>query len=134
MTPLLAYALALVVFVVIDLIWLGVIAKDFYFSELRDLIAPQINMAAAGVFYLLYPAGIVVFAVMPGLENQSIARAGILGTMLGLMAYGTYDLTNLATVKGWPIKMALVDMVWGGALTGIVAVIVVAVLLAWQNG
>lgn len=133
MTPLLAYILAFVVFVVIDLIWLGVIAKDFYFSELRALIAPQINMVAAGVFYLLYPAGIVVFAIMPGLDNQSVMRAVILGMLLGLMAYGTYDLTNLATVKGWPVRMAVVDMVWGSALTGMVAGIVSAIMLSWSN-
>ena len=133
MTPLLAYILAFVVFVVIDLIWLGVIAKDFYFSELRALIAPQISMVAAGVFYLLYPAGIVVFAIMPGLDNQSVMRAVILGMLLGLMAYGTYDLTNLATVKGWPVRMAVVDMVWGSALTGMVAGIVSAIMLSWSN-
>lgn len=128
MAPIYAYVLALIVFVVIDLIWLGFIARDFYFSELRSLMAPQINMVAAGAFYLLYPAGVVIFAVMPGLEAQSVVKAVVLGSLLGLLAYGTYDLTNLATVKGWPVRMAIVDIAWGSVLTGLTAGITAAVL------
>lgn len=129
MVPIYAYLLALVVFVVIDLIWLGFIARDFYFSELRALMAPQFNMVAAGAFYMLYPAGVVIFAAMPGIEAQSVVKAVVLGSLLGLLAYGTYDLTNLATVKGWPVRMAIVDIAWGSILTGLTAGITVAAMM-----
>jgi uncharacterized membrane protein len=113
------YLGALVVFLLLDGIWLGVVATDFYFSALGDLVRKPPNWIAAGVFYLAYIAGVVHFAVAPA---GSFASAGRNGALLGLLCYGTYDMTNLATLNGWPVEVAIVDIVWGGVITGSAAV------------
>ena len=118
-----AYAVTLAAFLVIDLFWLGVVARRFYASQLGSLMRARINWAAAGGFYLAYVAGIVFFAVAPALAADSWATAAINGALLGLLAYGTYDMTNLATIKGWPLAMSVVDMAWGAVLTGACAMI-----------
>ncbi len=113
-----AYGATLAVFLIIDLLWLGVVARRFYADQLGALMRDKINFAAAGGFYLAYVAGIVFFAVMPALAAGSLMTAAVNGALLGLLAYGTYDMTNLATLKGWPLTMSLVDMAWGTLLTG----------------
>jgi len=118
-----AYAVTLAAFLVIDLFWLGVVARRFYAAQLGSLMRARINWAAAGGFYLAYVAGIVFFAVAPALAAGSWTTAVINGALLGLLAYGTYDMTNLATIKGWPLAMSLVDMAWGAVLTGACAMI-----------
>jgi uncharacterized membrane protein len=117
-----AYAAALTAFVVVDLIWLGVIAKRIYRTQLDGLLAEQYNFGAAAIFYLAYPLGVVAFAVAPGLASGSWPQAALWGAMLGLFAYGTYDLTNLATLRNWPLRLSAVDMLWGTVLTGFAAV------------
>ncbi|NNG05739.1 MAG: DUF2177 family protein [Inquilinus sp.] len=112
-----AYVATLVLFLGIDALWLGVVARGFYASQLGGLMREQPNMVAAGGFYLFYVAGIVFFAVAPALAAGSWKMAALNGLLLGLIAYGTYDMTNVATLKGWPVTMSLVDMAWGGALT-----------------
>jgi uncharacterized membrane protein len=121
MQSLVAYAATAVAFIVIDLIWLGVIAKSFYRRELGDLIAQPFNLKAAAVFYLAYPLGVVFFATWPALSAGSAQQAALMGLLLGLFAYGTYDLTNLATLRNWSLKLSVADMVWGSVLTGISA-------------
>lgn len=121
-TLLAGYAGAAVVFFALDFVWLTVIAIGFYRSQVGDLLLDQPNFAAAGAFYLFYVMGIVGFAVLPALSAQSWTWALVAGIALGLLAYGTYDMTNLATLKGWSLPVSLVDMVWGGALTGLAAV------------
>jgi uncharacterized membrane protein len=121
MRMIMAYLATLAAFVVIDLIWLGAIAKSFYRRELGDLLAQPFNMKAAAVFYLLYPLGVVFFAVNPALSAQSLTQALVLGGLLGLFAYGTYDLTNLATIRNWSLSLSVVDMIWGGVLTALAA-------------
>ncbi len=121
LTLLAGYAGAAVVFFALDFLWLTVIAIGFYRSQIGDLLLDQPNFAAAGVFYLFYVAGIVGFAVLPAVSAQSWLWALIAGVALGLIAYGTYDMTNLATLKGWSLPMSLMDMAWGGALTGVAA-------------
>lgn len=116
-----AYLATACTFIVVDLIWLGVIAKGFYRQQMGGLLADPINWKAGIAFYLLYPIGVVVFAVAPAMASPSWTSALALGTMLGLFAYGTYDMTNLATLKGWPVTLAIVDMLWGAALTGTAA-------------
>lgn len=118
-----AYAVTLAAFLAIDLFWLGVVARRFYAAQLGSLMRARINWAAAGGFYLAYVAGIVFFAVAPALAVGSWTTAVINGALLGLLAYGTYDMTNLATIKGWPLAMSLVDMAWGAVLTGACATI-----------
>ena len=97
------YVAALVGFLAIDMLWLGVVARGFYRRQLGFLLADQVNWWAAFSFYLLFVAGVLVFAVVPALQAGSLSRALLLGGLLGLLTYGTYDLTNLATVKGWPL-------------------------------
>lgn len=113
-----AYLATAVVFFTLDFIWLGHIARDLYRREIGPLLLEQFNLPVAGGFYALYVAGIVVFAVWPALNNASWQTALGLGALFGLMAYGTYDLTNLATLKGWTVNMVLMDVSWGTALTG----------------
>ena len=115
------YVAALVGFLAIDMLWLGVVARGFYRRQLGFLLADQVNWWAALSFYLLFVAGVLVFAVAPALQAGSLSRALLLGGLLGLLTYGTYDLTNLATVKGWPLLVTLVDLAWGTALTAAVS-------------
>lgn len=115
------YLLTLPVFFAIDMLWIGVLAKNFYRNSLGHLFREDINWAAALIFYFLYIIGILIFATLPALEIQSLDRAVLLGALFGFFAYATYDLTNFATLKGWPLKVAVVDMIWGMVLTASVA-------------
>jgi uncharacterized membrane protein len=107
------YACAFVGFLAIDLVWLAVVARGFYRRQLGFMLSDQPNWWAAIAFYLLFVAGMLVFAVVPGLQAGSLRRALVLGGFFGLVTYATYDLTNLATVKNWPWIVTLVDMAWG---------------------
>ena len=115
------YLLTVPVFFAIDLLWLGLIAKGLYQKNLAHLLSPQVNWPAAIVFYLLYIAGIILFAVRPGLDQQSLAKAAIWGALFGFFTYATYDLTNLATLRDWPMKVVVVDVAWGTLLCTVVA-------------
>jgi uncharacterized membrane protein len=110
------YAVAFVTFMAIDLVWLGVIARSFYRAELGHLMRPDVNWMAAVLFYLIFVAGIVVLAVWPAIERDSLVQAVALGAVFGLVTYAAYDLTNLATLEGFPVRMVVVDMLWGTAL------------------
>ena len=113
-----AYAVTAVVFLAVDYIWLSR-AMGFYRNSLGDLLAEKPNLPAAAAFYLIYFVGIVVFAVMPAARNGGWVSALSLGGLLGLVAYATYDLTNLATFSRWPLVVAAVDMVWGTFVTAL---------------
>jgi len=115
------YLLVIPVFFAIDMIWLGLAAREFYRNNLGHLLRPDVNWTAAIGFYLLYIAGIMIFAIMPALEENSLRRAVLFGGLFGFFAYATYDLTNLATLKGWPLNVAVVDIIWGIVLTASVA-------------
>ncbi len=115
----------------IDALWLGVIAKKFYSSQVGKLLLDNPNMIAAVAFYVIYLVGVVVFVVNPALEKGSWQYALGYGALFGLVAYATYDLTNLATLKGWTMKLVAVDLVWGAALTALVSVITYAVVRTW---
>jgi uncharacterized membrane protein len=117
------YAVTTPVLFAIDLVWLGVVANPFYRARLGDLMRPDPRWGAAILFYLLYVAALIVFAVQPGLERASLCRATILGAGLGFICYATYDLTNLALAKGFPTVVAVVDIAWGTALSAGVAAI-----------
>jgi len=117
------FTLALPTFLVIDLLWLGVVARPFYKAQLGSLMKADVNWVAALVFYVIYVCGIVLLAVWPAVERESFIRAVALGAVLGLVAYAAYDLTNLATLEGFPPAMAMVDLVWGTVLTGSVSAI-----------
>jgi uncharacterized membrane protein len=117
------YAVAVVTFFVMDLIWLGVVARSFYQNQMGHLMRADVNWAAAIVFYLVFVVGIVVLAVWPAVERQSLGRAIALGALLGLVTYAAYDLTNLATLDGFPFRVVLVDMAWGTVLCGSVSAV-----------
>jgi uncharacterized membrane protein len=115
------YLLTVPVFFAIDLLWLGVVAKDLYQKNLAHLLSPTVNWPAAFAFYLMYIAGIILFAVKPALADQSLAKAAIWGALFGFFTYATYDLTNLATLKDWPLKIVYIDITWGTVLCTLVA-------------
>ena len=117
------YALTVPVFFIIDLIWLGVVAKGFYRKNLNHLLSPQVNWPAAILFYLLYIAGILIFAVVPALSKDSWQHAMLYGAVFGFFTYMTYELTNLALLKDWPLDIVVVDIIWGVVLCGTVATI-----------
>ncbi|MCG6949244.1 MAG: DUF2177 family protein [Acidobacteria bacterium] len=117
------YSVAVVVFLVIDLVWLGVVARSFYQEQMGHLLRPTVNWAAALAFYLVFVLGIVVLCVLPAVERQSLTHAIILGGLLGLVTYAAYDLTNLATLDGFPLKVVLVDLAWGTVLCASVSAI-----------
>ncbi len=116
-----AYLATAFVFLVLDLLWLTRVASGFYRERLGGLLLDQPNFAAAGAFYVIYVAGIVYFAVSPALQAGSWTTALMAGAVLGLVAYGTYDLSNLATLRNWSLTLTIVDMIWGAALTAIAA-------------
>lgn len=115
------YLLTVPVFFAIDLIWLGVVAKNFYQDNLSAFLSPSVNWPAALAFYFMYIAGIILFAVKPGLDAQSLGKAAIWGALFGFFTYATYDLTNLATLRDWPLKVVVVDIAWGTLLCTLVA-------------
>lgn len=115
------YAATLVVMLAIDLVWLGVIARPFYQQSIGHLMSERPNLTAAAVFYLLYALGLLLFAVAPKGVGDSWSATMLTGAMFGFFAYATYDLTNLATLKNWPIGLAAVDMAWGTLVSAIAA-------------
>ena len=119
---LVAYAATAVVFFAIDFVWLSTASAAFYRPRLGAMLLEQPNLLIAGLFYLFYVGGIVYFAVSPALTEGGWSKALIAGLVLGFVAYGTYDLTNLSTLRNWPWSVTLVDLAWGTALTGVAAV------------
>ncbi|NLI82097.1 MAG: DUF2177 family protein [Deltaproteobacteria bacterium] len=115
------YLVTIPIFLVLDFIWLGLVARGFYQSQLEGLFAERVNWGAAFIFYLLFVAGILIFAVLPAVERESWSYALVYGALFGLFTYSTYDLTNLATLKGWPLPLVMVDIAWGVFLSGSVA-------------
>ena len=111
------YLLTLVAFFTVDMVWLGLIARGFYRKYLGFLMSPRPNWAAAFIFYLIFVAGLLIFCVLPGLEADSLSKALLFGALYGLFTYATYDLTNLATLKDWPLLITVVDILWGIALS-----------------
>ena len=121
MRLLVAYAATFIVFCCCDFVWLGWVAKDYYQSQLGGLLLAQPNWAAAVIFYALYAGGIVIFCIAPALDAASLGKAALLGALLGGLAYATYDLSNLATLKSWPMALSLVDIAWGAFVTTVAA-------------
>ena len=116
-----SYVLTFAVFFIIDMAWLGFVAKDIYKKYLGNLLSDNVNWAAAIVFYLLFVVGIFIFAIMPSIDKNSLQSAIILGALFGFFTYATYDLTNLATLKDWSITIVFIDIIWGAVLTSIVS-------------
>ncbi len=115
------YLLTVPVFFAIDMVWLGLIAKNVYQKQIGHLLSPTVNWPPAVIFYLVYIFGIVYFAVLPGIEKDSLKTVLINAALFGTIAYATYDLTNLATLKNWPTTIVYIDLLWGATLTSLVA-------------
>lgn len=124
------YLIALSVFLAIDMAWLTVIAKGFYGKHLGYLMAKNPNLLAAFIFYLIFIAGLIFFVIAPSLDKKSWSHALLVGAFFGLVTYATYDLTNLATVKDWPIIITVVDLLWGMTLSSTVSIITYLIAVA----
>lgn len=127
-----AYGVAALVFLGLDAIWLSTMAARLYRPAIGHLLAPDFALAPAALFYLLYVAGIVAFAVAPALASGRALEALARGAALGLLAYATYDLTNQATLRAWPWHLTLADMAWGTFVTGAAAWAAAATVLRWR--
>lgn len=122
------YLTALAVFCIIDILWLVVVAKKMYQQELGYLMGDKPNWAAAVLFYLIFMIGLVFFVIHPAMDKNSWFYALAAGMFFGLVTYSTYDLTNLATIKDWPVKITIIDLVWGSTLGGLVSTITYFIL------
>ncbi len=111
------YLITLVIFLGIDAVWLGLVAPKFYRSQIGHLMADRANFLAAGLFYLLFVGALTYFVVAPAVQSGEMRDALLRGALFGLVTYATYDLTNHATLRDWPITVTIVDMIWGTALT-----------------
>ena len=107
------FIISFIIFFAIDLVWLGLIARNLYQRYIGGLLKTDVNWIAAIVFYLMFIAGLVLFVIMPGVDKQSLSHVMLYGALFGLITYATYDLTNLATLKDWPIQITLIDLAWG---------------------
>lgn len=115
------YLIALPIFFAIDMLWLGIVAKNFYRVQIGHLMKSDINWISAIIFYLIFIMGIIVFVIAPAKEKGSWMHALFLGMLFGLVCYATYDLTNLAVAKDWPLCVTIVDMVWGAIISASVS-------------
>lgn len=114
-----AYVAALVTILVLDIIWLKAVMGPFIKAEAGELIRDQPQLLPSAIFYLLFVAGLVVFVIQPAVQVTSVGKAAVLGAFFGAIAYGTFDLTNLATLRYWPLKVALLDIAWGTLVSAV---------------
>lgn len=121
LTYLIAYAIALVLFGILDALWLSTMGAPLYRATLGDILLPTVRIGPALAFYLLFPIGIVVFAIAPGLRSDSPPEAALYGAVLGLVTYATYDLTNFATLRNWTLKITAIDLAYGMVVVALVA-------------
>ncbi|MEF8847483.1 MAG: DUF2177 family protein [Candidatus Paceibacterota bacterium] len=117
------FFIAFPVFLAIDMVWLGVVAKNFYRDQIGFLMKSNPNWSAAFIFYALFVVGLTIFVIEPALEKGSWVSALLLGALFGLVTYATYDFTNLATLKNWPLTITIVDLIWGATVAGSVSTI-----------
>lgn len=122
------YIIALIVFFAIDLVWLGVIAKNLYSSEIGFIMSDKPNWIVAVIFYMIFIVGLVFFVINPAVEKNSWTYALFAGMFFGFITYATYDLTNLATLKDWPLKVTIIDLIWGSSICGTVSTVTFFVL------
>jgi len=117
------YLITLVVFFTIDIIWLGKVAKNIYQNEIGFIMADKVNWLAAIIFYLIFIFGLIFFVINPAIQKDSWLAACLMGMLFGFISYATYDLTNLATLANWPLKITIIDLLWGTTLGGLVSTI-----------
>lgn len=122
------YLIALPVFFGIDMIWLGIVAKSFYAKQIGFLMRTNFNWVAAIALYMLLVAGLVFFVITPAVQGHAWKTALGLGALFGFITYATYDLTNLATIKNWPLPVTFIDMLWGTCISALVSLITYAIV------
>ena len=118
---LISYLLTFIVFLMIDMLWLGVVAKNIYQKYLGGFLTDNVNWTAAFIFYFIYVVGISIFAIYPSVNKGLVYQAILMGALFGFFTYATYDLTNLATLKGWPLSIVIIDIIWGSVLSALVS-------------
>ncbi|WEJ58812.1 DUF2177 family protein [Devosia sp. FJ2-5-3] len=128
-----AYLSSALVFFAVDFVWLTLATRFLYKPQLGDLLADSPNLLVAATFYLVYLIGLVVFAILPAANANSWAMALGLGALLGLVAYGTYDFTNLSTIRDWPVLVTMVDLAWGTFLSALAATAGFWAVRHWGN-
>jgi uncharacterized membrane protein len=133
MKYILLFLITTLIFFAVDMLWLGVIAKNFYRDKLSFIFTGEVNWAPAIIFYLIYIAGILYFSILPGLDGGNWKMVLLNGAILGFLCYATYDLTNMATIKQWPLIVVFVDIAWGTVLTGTVAVLSYLAAIKWLH-
>lgn len=123
------YFVTLVVFVGLDMAWLSIMAPRYYRPVLGDIALAGVALGPAAVFYLIYPIGLTIFAILPSLKSSSLSAAAMHGALFGFFTYATYDFTNQATLRNWSTSLSLVDIAWGTVLAAVSATVTVAVVL-----
>lgn len=126
------YLLSFVIFFGLDLFWLGIVAKNLYRQQIGFLMADQISWVPAILFYGLFLIGLVFFAIAPAVNEGSWISALLTGCLFGLICYATYDLTNLATLNGWPLKIVIYDLLWGTFISGTTALLTYLIAMHWK--
>lgn len=133
-STIISYVTALIIFVAIDFVWLGWIGGPVYRQTLGDILAPNVRLGPAIVFYLIYPLGLVLFAVQPGLGNSQLLQTAMLGALYGFFTYATYDFSNFATLRNWTLGITLMDIAWGCVLGAMTAAITAKASPLIQSG
>ncbi len=127
------YFLSLAIFLSLDFVWLGFIAKKIYQKQIGFLMAAQFRFIPALLFYTIYLFGLVFFAISPTFDTGGLGKAMIFGALFGLVCYATYDLTNLSTLKGWPVKIVLIDLAWGTLLSAMTSGFCYSIAHHWKK-
>jgi len=132
-----SYVIALLVFALLDIIWLSIMGPALYKPVLGDILVPEVRMGPAAAFYLMYPVGLVVFAILPAIKSDQLSSALMLGALLGAITYATYDLTNFATLRNWTLQLTVLDIVYGalmGAAVSAAGYLAAPPVAAWLGG
>ena len=129
-TSLILYMIALCIFLPLDLLWIGVVARDFYRDGMGALMADKPRLDIGLIFYALFVAGLVIFGIRAGVAANDWKQALLYGALFGFFCYATYDLTNLAVMKNFPVKLALVDLAWGTIVSGVTSALTVVIAKA----
>jgi uncharacterized membrane protein len=132
MTYLVLYAVTVMVFLGLDVVMLKKVMYPMFSSNIGSMMLDSPKMGPAAAFYLFYVGGVLWFASIPALQSGQPSHAFVAGFVLGLLAFGTYEFTNFATLRGWVIQMVAVDVIWGGLLTGTSAWVGVSVVKAFS--
>lgn len=134
MTFIKVFLIALIIFLIIDFIWLGLVAKNLYQNEIGTLLKTKFNFVAAFIFYIIFIIALTIFVIIPAINNNSLKDVILLGALFGLVTYATYDLTNFATLEGFTIKIVIIDLLWGttlGTLTSTLTYLIYKGVFTW---